>query len=233
MPGRKDNESMITYTLHRSKRKTIGLYVRHGKVEVRAPLKVSQSDIDKIVASKEAWITQKLAESSARQEQRGTFALNYGDMVLYGGQAYPLVAKTGNRVGFDGERFFMPPGLTAERIKPACVQIYRMLAKSDLTNKVLDLAKRMGVMPSAVKINGAITRWGSCSGKKSLNFSWRLILAEQDVVDYVVVHELAHITEMNHSERFWAIVAGMLPEYKERQQRLKTLQKKLSTEDWD
>ena len=203
---------MIPYTLHRSKRSTIALYVRNGKVEVRAP---------------------RLAESSARQEQRGMFALNYGDMTLYGGQAYPIVAKPGNRVGFDGERFFLPPSLTAERIKSACVQIYRMLAKRDLTNKVLDFAKRMGVMPSAVKVNGAKTRWGSCSGKKSLNFSWRLILAEDDVVDYVVVHELAHITEMNHSGRFWAIVESLLPDYKERQQRLKTLQKKLSLEDWD
>ena len=224
---------MITYTLNRSKRKTLAVYVQNGEVEVRAPMKVSKRDIDKFVVSKEKWITDKLAASSERQEQRGTFTLNYGDMALYCGKEYPIAAKPGGRVGFDDERFYMPPDLTSEQIKHACVQIYRMLAKRDLTNKVLDFAKQMEVMPIAVKVSGAKTRWGSCSGKKSLTFSWRLIMAEDDVVDYVVIHELAHIAEMNHSGRFWAIVEGVLPDYKERQKRLKVLQKKLSMEDWD
>jgi len=234
LDGEKDKEGMITYTLNRSKRKTLALYVRNGEVEVRAPLKASKRDIDKYVVSKEKWIKDKLAASNERQERRGTFTLNYSDMALYCGKEYPIAAKPpGGRVGFDDERFYMPPDLTPEQIKHACVQIYRMLAKRDLTNKVLDFAKQMEVMPIAVKVSGAKTRWGSCSGKKSLNFSWRLIMAEDDVIDYVVIHELAHITEMNHSGRFWAIVEGVLPDYKERQKRLKVLQKKLSMENWE
>lgn len=224
---------MITYTLDRSKRKTLALYVRNGKVEVRAPVGVSKKDIDKFVTSKESWITDRLSRSKERQEQRATFALNYNELVLYGGKGYPIVAKLGDRVGFDEEKFYMPPGLSTEQIKHACVQIYRMLAKRDLTDKVLCFAKRMGVAPSAVKISGAKTSWGSCSSQRSLNFSWRLMMAEHAVVDYVVVHELAHIAEMNHSARFWAIVEGILPDYKERLQRLKILQKKLSVEDWE
>ena len=224
---------MITYTLNRSKRKNIALYVRNGEVEVRAPLIVSKRDIDKYVLSKEKWITDKLAASNERQEQRGTFTLNYSDMVLYCGKKYPIVAKPSGRVSFDDERFYMPPDLTPEQIKHACVQIYRMVAKRDLTNKVLYFAKQMEVMPIAVKVSGAKTRWGSCSGKKSINFSWRLIMAEDDVIDYVVIHELAHITEMNHSRRFWEIVEGMLPDYKERQKCLKVLQKELRMENWE
>ena len=224
---------MITYTLYRSKRKTLALFIRNGEVEVRAPLKARQRDIDKFVTSKEKWIADKLAASAELQEQREAFKLNYGDMVLYHGKSYPIAAQPGNQVGFDDDRFYMPPHLTSEQIKYACVQIYRMLAKRDLTNKVLDFAKQMEVMPSAIKINGAKTRWGSCSGKKSLNFSWRLIMAADDVIDYVVTHELAHIIEMNHSKRFWAIVESLLPDYKERQKRLKDLEKKLSMEDWE
>ncbi len=224
---------MITYTLTRSKRKTLALYVRNGKVEVRAPLKIPKADIDKFVASKEKWIADKLAESTERREQRDAFCLNYGDTIMYLGKMYPIAAKQGGRVGFDGERFYMPPDLNHDQIKYTCTRLYRMLAKHDLTNKVLDFAKRMNVQPIAVKVNGAKSRWGSCSGKKSLNFSWRLIMAENDVVDYVVVHELAHITEMNHSERFWAIVEGVLPGYQERRQRLKVLQDKLNAEDWE
>ncbi|NLV15587.1 MAG: M48 family metallopeptidase [Syntrophomonadaceae bacterium] len=224
---------MIAYTLYRSKRTTLALYIRNGEVEVRAPLKASQRDIDKFVVSKEKWIADKLAASNERQEQREAFTLNYGDMVLYCGKEYPISAKSGGHIGFDGERFYMPPELTAEQIKHACIQIYRMLAKRDLSIKVLEFAKQMGVMPIAVKINNAKTRWGSCSGQKSLNFSWRLIMAEDDVINYVVIHELSHITEMNHSKQFWAIVEGVLPDYKERQKRLKDLQKRLSMEDWE
>ena len=226
---------MIDYTLTHSKRKTIAIYVRDGVVDVRAPLKAPKAEIDKFVNSKSDWITKNLTHSKERTEQKKAFTLDYGDTILYRGNEYPIVSKIGGRVGFDDnlKHFYIPLNLNSAQIKYACVQIYRMLAKRDLTGKVLDFAKKMNVMPIAVKINGATTRWGSCSSRKSLNFSWRLIMADDDVVDYVVVHELSHITEMNHSKRFWAIVESVLPDYRERQSRLKELQKKLNVEDWD
>ena len=224
---------MKQYTLIRSKRKTVALYVRNGELEVRAPLRTPEREIEKFVISKEKWITDKLSAAKERQEQRENFALTYGDYIVYRGREYPISVKDGNRMGFDGACFYMPQGLTPPQIKDACVRIYRMLAKRDLSAKTFEFAKKMFVVPSAVKINGAKTRWGSCSTKKSINFSWRLIMADDDVIDYVVVHELAHITEMNHSARFWAIVEALLPDYWERQKRLKELQRKLSVEDWE
>ena len=222
----------MEYTLTRSKRKTAAIYVRNGGVEVRAPLYMPKRDIDKFVASKEKWITDNLAKSREQSEQRSLFALAYGSMLLYRNQEYPITAKEGNRVGFDGEMFYMPPHLTAEQIKYASVQIYRMLAKSCLSAKTFEFAKQMGVMPSHIKINSAKTRWGSCSARKSINFSWRLIMADDAVIDYVIVHELAHLSEMNHSAQFWAIVEGVLPDYRERKARLQDLQKRLAGEDW-
>ena len=127
----------------------------------------------------------------------------------------------------------MTPDLPPKHIKAVCVEIYRMLAKRDLTAKTLDFAEQMGVMPAAVKITGAKRRWGSCSSKKTINYSWRLIMADDAVIDYVVVHELAHLIEMNHSSRFWNIVEMMLPDYKLRQAQLKELQKRLSKENWE
>ena len=222
----------MDYTLTRSKRKTIAIYVRDGNVEVRSPLKTPKYEIDKFVASKEKWINSRLAASSERLAQRKNFSLDYGDCITYRSKQYPIVAKDGQRVGFDEERFYMPPNLPPEQIKAACVQIYRMLAQRDLTQRVLGFAKRMKVQPTAVKINSANSRWGSCSTKKSLNFSWRLIMAEDSIIDYVVVHELAHITEMNHSERFWTIVDSVLPDFRERKAKLRMLQQKDSAEDW-
>ena len=220
------------YTLTRTKRKTIALYIRNGSLFVRAPLKTPVRDIDRFIASKEKWIKSKLEASSTRQAQREKFTLTYGDSILFRGKQYPIAARDGSRAGFADGQFFMPPGLDPEQIKHVCIQLYRMLAKRDLVNRVSSFAKQMSVAPAAVKISGAKARWGSCSAKKSLNFSWRLAMADDDVIDYMVVHELAHIIEMNHSARFWAIVEGILPDYKIREKRLVELQKKLGAEDW-
>jgi len=192
-------------------------------VEVRAPLKMPKRDIDRFVASKENWIADKLRESARQQAQRTSFALDYGGAVTLRGAAYPLVARDGVRAGFDGAAFYMPPGLEPEQIKAVCVQIYRRVAKAHLTERVRFYAGQMGVAPAAVKINGAKTRWGSCSSKRNVNFSWRLIMAQDSVIDYVVVHELAHLTEMNHSARFWAIVEGVVPDYCAQKDRLRAL----------
>ena len=222
---------MTSYNLVRSKRKTLGLYIRGGVLEVRAPIKMSKHEIEKFIATKEKWILDKLAHSQEQARSRESFELDYGDTVLYLGNEYPIISKTGNRVGFENG-FYMSPDLSSEEIKSACVQIYRMLAKRDITNRVVEFSKQMTVTPASVKINSAKTRWGSCSSRKSLNFSWRLIMADSDVVDYVVVHELAHLIEMNHSQKFWTIVENVLLDYRQRKQRLRELNKRLAKEDW-
>ena len=224
---------MVPYKLTRSARKTVAIHVRNGIVDVRAPFKTPLSNIDRFVASKEKWIEGKLSMLSERAAQRENFSLTYGDQVTYRGRLYPIAEKPGRFPGFDGERFYMPPGLSPEQIKAACIKIYRTLAERDLNDRAVDFVGQMLVLPTAVKINNAKARWGSCSSKKIINFSWRLIMADDDLIDYVVVHELAHIAELNHSARFWAIVESVLPDYAKRRARLRELQKRLACEDWD
>ena len=88
-------------------------------------------------------------------------------------------------------------------------------------------AKRMGVTYNRITIREQKTRWGSCSAAGNLNFNWKLVLMPPEILDYVVVHELAHRREMNHSPRFWAIVESELPDYRERQEKLKILGRQL------
>jgi predicted metal-dependent hydrolase len=224
---------MFEYTLARSKRKTLAIYIRNGNIDVRAPLNMPKRDIDKFIASKARLIADKLARSKEQLRKREAFAPDYGDTVMLRGVEYPLIAKAGARAGFNGEAFFLPSDLESEQIKSVCVRVYRRLAKIHLTDRVLHFAERMSVEPATVKVNGAKTLWGSCSAKNVLNFSWRLILADDAAVDYVVVHELAHIIEMNHSARFWALVERVLPDYRERRARLKVLRRKLDAEEWE
>jgi len=114
--------------------------------------------------------------------------------------------------------------LTRERHRPepdaALEASLRARAKIVLPQRVAYFADLMGVAPAQIKITGARTRWGSCSAKGNLNFSWRLMLAGGPEIDYVVVHELAHLREMNHSPRFWAVVEAALPDYRERKKSL-------------
>jgi predicted metal-dependent hydrolase len=224
----------MEYSIVRSRRKTAAIYILPaGAVEVRAPLKMTKADIDRFVMAKEKWIREKLLMVKERANSKAAFHLDYGDHVLIEGREYPLTIRPGNRIGFDGVQVYLMPGLNAAQIKDACVKVYKLIAKQVLTEKTLAYAAQMGVAPSGIKINSAKTRWGSCSGKKNINYSWRLMMAEEKVIDFVVVHELAHIKEMNHSARFWAVVEGVLPDYRERKPLLKALQKRLGTEDWE
>lgn len=223
----------ISYELIRSKRKTLALYIRDGRVEARAPLKMPQRDIEQFIASKEKWITGKLRNSMKQSAKREDFSLDYGSKIALRGEKYPISAKNDKRIGFDGECFYMPQNLVREEIKRIVIHLYNAIAKDYISRRAAYYAKLTGFTPAAVKINNAKTRWGSCSGKNSINFSWRLIMAGDDIIDYVVVHEIMHIKAHDHSRKFWAAVEEVLPDYEARKYKLKEFQKKLMCEDWD
>jgi len=223
---------MISYFITRSRRKTAAIYVRNGEVEVRTPLRMPKKEIDRFVREKEEWILKNLAKQQAQAEKKESFTVDYGGAILFRGNAYPIAQCNETHAGFDGRQFHMPPGLSPAQIKATCIKLYKILAKAHISQRVAFFARQMGTTPTTVKVNSAMKRWGSCSSRKSLNFSWRLIMADDAIIDYVVVHELAHIKQMNHSAQFWAIVEGVLPNFRERKRKLKDLQTRLSGEDW-
>lgn len=112
--------------------------------------------------------------------------------------------------------------LSQEQIKQLKIK-----ARETLHDRVKHFSSIMNVRPAKVKITSAVTRWGSCSGKNSLSFSFRNMLLPQDLIDYIVVHELAHIRVKNHSHVFYDEIAKYMPDYKERIAKLKEIQKKL------
>jgi len=221
------------YSLTRSHRKTAAIYVRNGEVEVRAPLRMPKREIDRFVMEKENWILKSLAKQQAQTERKEKFVIDYGSSVFLRGKPYPITQRVGTHAGFtDDFEFYMPPELSPEQIKSTCVRLYKILAQLHISNRVDFFASQMKVTPTTVKINSAMKRWGSCSAQKSLNFPWRLIMTDDAVIDYVVVHELAHIKQMNHSPRFWMIVENILPDFRERKRKLKEFQNRLNGEDW-
>ncbi len=220
-------------SLNRSRRRTLAIHIHpDATVEIRAPLKLSQTRIWAFVREKTPWILQKRAEALARQDLRKQSVLSPGDSVSLLGRTYPLeTAAPGISPGLADGRILLPEGASREETAAVLAQVCRRLAKEYLPACAAELAQRWGFSFQGVSITGARTRWGSCSGKNHLNFSLRLAWASLQAVDYVILHELAHTWEHNHSPRFWAIVAERMPGYRQQEAELKALQRQLSLFD--
>lgn len=213
----------MNYILTRSRRKTLSITVRaDGTVEVKAPLNCSKERIDRFISEKSDWIEKYVTENKAKSEQfkfSGTIPFMGKQLPVTEGDCFMFSSETG---------FTVPKGRSIQECLPQLEYVYRKAAAEYLPKRVQYFSGIMGVSPSAVKVNGAEKRWGSCSGRGTINFSWRLMAASSESIDYVVVHEMAHLTELNHSPKFWKIVADVLPDYKERQSALAEITLKLN-----
>lgn len=225
---------MIKYKLIRSNRKTLSFKIKDdASLEVRAPLNYPKKEIDLHVKSNEEWINKHISKVIENNKLKENFNLNFGDYITIIGKKTLIKPVEGNIAQYENDSFLIPKECDSNQIKEIIISLSKKIAKKHLTQRVIFYKDKLGVEPIAVKVNSAKTRWGSCSSKKSINFSWRIIMAQEDIIDYVVVHELAHIKEMNHSKKFWAEVENVLPNYLESRAKLKVFSKKLSLENWD
>jgi predicted metal-dependent hydrolase len=218
----------------RSQRKTTALRINaDGTLEVRTDFKTPNTELEKFVKAQEKWIAKHLPEITACSAKKAEFVLDYDNMLLFRGKEYPLRARPGFQAGFDGECFYLTPGLAEGDIRSYIIKVYKNLADSVLRDRTSHFATLMAAQPLSIRITSAKTRWGSCNSKGAVNYSWRLVLAAPAVIDYVVVHELSHLAELNHSPRFWRRVATYCPDYAQRRAELRLLQQRLATENWD
>jgi len=227
---------MREYKLTRSKRKTISIKINEDStLEVKAPLHLSQEKIDSFVNSKEKWIAKHTDEIFKKYQLKREFNLNFNDYVLVRGEKTYIHPIEGNTASYDKEKriFYIPEIANSAQIKEILIKLYKLIAKSYIHERVAFFSKQMSVKPTGIRITSAKTRWGSCSGKNSVNFSWKLIMADDEIIDYVVVHELGHIKQHNHSPKFWNIVESIIPDYRKQKEKLKILGENLSKENWD
>lgn len=167
-------DMFFEYNLVRTKRKTVSIQVDSGcNITVRAPLRTSQKEIDRILSEKKAWLEKTIISQREKAKNRKEYSLED-------------------------------------------IELLRKKAKEVLPRKVEKYAEIMQVQPMSVKINSAKKRYGSCSGTNSLNFSLYLMDKDERFIDYVVVHELAHIKHHNHSKDFYNFIEQFMPDYKER-----------------
>jgi predicted metal-dependent hydrolase len=200
----------------RSRRKTIALEISaDAKLIVRAPLFTSEKTINRLILRKKQWIKKK--QEQARKRRKNIFPIKFheGDSFPFLGNGYPLhiIAWTDSPLEFDGKQFLLKES-SARAAQKLFINWYRDQAIRIFMERISWYASISAVKPDSVKISNARKRWGSCSARGEIRLNWRLVMAPIEIIDYVVVHELIHIRERNHSKKFWNNVNKILPEYK-------------------
>lgn len=205
---------MINPIILRSKRKTLALYViGSGNVEVRSPLQLPDLEIQKFVEKHREWINKRQKELGESSSKPKTYT--EGSLFYFLGFTYPLIIKPLSHppLSFDGASFILSK-THRDKAKDLFMSWYKREAIRLIKDHVEALSKQYNLKFKGVKITNAKSRWGSCNGKNNLSFSLRLVLAPVSVIDYVVVHELAHTLHHNHSKSFWREVSRYCPNYK-------------------
>jgi predicted metal-dependent hydrolase len=222
---------MLVDKIIHSHRKTLVVIVqRDGKVIVRAPRGMPNNHIRRFVDEKASWIQKKKAEA---QQRHAAASRRYapGELFPYLGNNYPLVISQGNGpdLALHENQFHLAQTaqLNAAQVFTAW---YQKQAHRTIPPRVRVLADQFGLAFERVRISSARTRWGSCSSRGTLSFTWRLVMAPSEVIDYVIVHELAHTVVQNHSASFWAKVTELMPDYAARLEWLKKNGYRLSLE---
>ena len=203
------------YTIKRSsKRRKLTITVeRDRSVIVHAPESTSAETIREVVESKRQWIYEKTTHAQKYEERSHPPGkeLVSGESALYLGHEYQVevIPTDSTEIRFE-QRFFIPASLAGER-RSVLRNWYVNRAKERILPKVKSIAAMLGVEFAGAKIVDSRFRWGSCTVKSNVNLNWRLIKAPMFVIDYVIVHELAHLLEANHTPRFWNIVRTHAP----------------------
>ncbi|MGJ8585339.1 MAG: M48 family metallopeptidase [Marinosulfonomonas sp.] len=189
----------------RSRRLSLRVSGLDGQVSMSIPTWTSDTEALRFAREKEDWIRAQLSGLVAPTVPR------IGGVVLFEGNEIPVVSGQGRSVQMDGRQMLVPgpPDRSAARV----AAFLKVAARQRLTQASDAYADQLNLTYGRVSIRDTRSRWGSCSSEGNLMYSWRLIMAPPEVLNYVAAHEVAHLQEMNHSAAFWAVVARLYPGY--------------------
>jgi predicted metal-dependent hydrolase len=224
-------DAQVAYHLRRGQRRSIGFSVGADGLTVSAPRWTTLTDIDTALREKQRWIITKLGEARQRDERLQALRIDWkeGASVPFLGQPVILLLDPRQRHGPGGAvlhsadalpgvphltlHLGLPHSASAAQLRDATQAWLMRQARRVFTARLDHFAPLLGVRWQRLSLSSAGTRWGSASADGSIRLNWRLIHLRESMIDYVVVHELAHLREMNHSPRFWQHVEAILPDY--------------------
>ena len=224
------NRVSVAYLLVRSSRRSIGMEVSAQGLTVRAPLRASHTVIESVLREKTRWILQKLSDRAVRVDSTPRVHWQDGSsMPFLGGELqlrlHPQAPRTGELLSIGSQRWVLhlraDAEASAEQVRAVVAAWWLRHARQLLTERLQHYAPAMGVQWRSLRLSNARTRWGSAKADGSIMLNWRLLHYRLPVLDYVVIHELAHLRHMDHSPRFWAVVESVCPDYLQLRQALK------------
>lgn len=196
-----------------------------GKITLVAPWRTSKWTINLFLKKHASWIEEQIKKIEKQRKLRPEFKYRTGDIYYYFGEPIILQVNPSDRkrpmIRIRDNKMFITlhrnisksDGVTA--IKKIIEQFYRKKAEEVIHDRLQFFNEHYGFHYNRITLRNQKSRWGSCSRLKNLNFNWRLIMAPIEVIDYVIAHEMCHLKEMNHSSRYWKLVAETIPDYKE------------------
>lgn len=220
----------IPYLLERRHRRTIGLKITDSGLVVHAPKRIFEFQLNQILQEKSNWILNKLKAREANQVEKIQWA--DGEHLLYLGNDIQLrvtQSSSNKTLVFDQNTLNMAclqPNNHA-LVSRKVIQWYKKQAASDFSRRLEILAAKLGVATPPLTLSNAQSRWGSCNSRGEVRLSWRLLQAPPHIINYVICHELAHLKQMNHSAKFYAVLESLFPNYKAAEKELKTLSPQL------
>ncbi len=214
---------MVIDKLIRSKRRSISMQISSsGELIVRAPNKCSMERIQKVVEEKKDWIQfhqQRILESKMVNSN----IISYKEVMFLGTTKPILFDPKSKKIEYHNTYFLINSKHCENipKIKRLIVNFMTKNAEDILASRLTYFANLMQLKPQSFSICNSKRIWGSCSKTADIKFNFRLVMLPPDIIDYVVVHELAHIIEFNHSKTFWRLVTSVLPDCKNRREMLK------------
>jgi predicted metal-dependent hydrolase len=231
--------NVIEYEIIRRKRKTIGIQITpEGKVKVSSPLGVADKTIQDILYKKANWIISKLRWVKEMDKNFKEKEYISGELIQYLGKTYMIEVcedekLIGIRVVLVDNRFKVSinPNINGEKrnilIKNAIEEWLKRNAKVIFEERTRYYSEKLNLKYNVIRIKDQKTLWGSCSSQGNLNYNWRLVMAPLPILDYVVVHEVCHLKQRDHSKRFWELVEYIMPDYADKRKWLKENGRKL------
>jgi predicted metal-dependent hydrolase len=206
--------------------RTATIKVVGTKVVVLVPKLLSDARIKELLVKKSTWIKKKLIDHTQIPIPKPREYVN-GESLQYLGKNYRLKIINGADVGVKLNRGYIQvttktsAKATDKIIREQLINWYMDLAIDHFKEKTLKYTKLLDVLPRSISVRDYKSRWGSCSSKGDISFNWRVILAPQHIGDYVIVHELSHMIQHNHSPKFWKLVESILPNHQDCREWLK------------
>ena len=218
----------VSYRFERSRRRSIGFVIGAEGLVVRAPSWVTLREVDAAVQEKAAWIVAKLQQFRQRQSEHVRQAVDWShgaDIPYLGGTVRLCVVARGQTPespeGVQLLPLSLPPDASAVQVREAAEAWFKKQARALFEARLQHFAPQLGVRYQRLSLSSARTRWGSARSDGHIRLNWRLIHLPLAQIDYVVVHELAHLRVMDHSPRFWDTVGEVMPDYRERRRQLR------------